>query len=564
MFNITELNLYSFENENVQKIKFDHDVNFIYSKNSTGKTKMIELLDYLLGSSSIKLDPETFYGIKVAELVTNKCIIRREISSEICYFKLREKDEFEKVTLEIYNDKLGNLLFEGKNNDLSIIREICEQNITFRTFSVFNFLNQTYQGVIDRNVFTKQNFFEYFKAKYILKYMFNKKNYEEIFVLKKKVDEDKKLLEKNSALREQLNFLNNACQKCFIDLGIKYKSSIDSNLYELDKRLNNEVVTPSVVDSDYYTLLSMMNNIDNQLQHYEDMKKQGSSSIEKNNKRKILLESLSSLAKESEYGYIIEPIKNQISKMELLNDVISFNDYSDVISDLKKKRNSIVKKIEIINSNSNAEKDFIEKRGIMLQAKEYLKLLSQIKVSDDKEILDRIKNNREEIRKLESNIDEKMEDKISEHINKYYKFFKDKNYKFIDDDYKDDGFALKYNSKKNSVLGYVNVTVDDKKIPVVRMIGSMARQTLIQVCTYLAFLEVINSDFEFPKLGTVFFDCVSKSFDDDNKKMVYLLLKEFCRNNPEFNVVVTTDTVSDSPVRQTIEGLNPLYRAKRV
>ena len=561
MFKILEINLYSKENKICNHIPLDEKLNFIYSKNSTGKTKLVELIDYLLGSSSIVFDPQTFKGIEYAELVANCCYLKRKVLGTETFFKLRENDDYENLTLELYKDKVESIILSGKHFDINMIREISEQDISYRTFSIFYFLSQKYQGVIDKNIFTKQNLPEYYRAKYIFKYMFNKKNYKEIFELKKQIKEDTKTLAKNEIIDDEITMITGLCEKSFIELGIKFdKKNIDKNILSLQEYELGQKKKVNLPKSDYYSLLTILNQVDNKLQYYQDKLSQGNSQKSKNQKKEVLLSSLIKMSSETEYSYIIEPIKETIEQMHLLNNIISIGEYEESISKLKKQRIQLIKDIQVVSENANQEKEYIDKKSIILKTIDYLEKLKRLSHSDSVEIKNRIKENKKRIQNLETITDSEIEDKISEKINYYYSYMRNKNYDFVDKDYSEKGFHLRYNSKKNSVNGYVLENIAGKDVEVVRMIGSMARQTLIQVCVYLSFLEVMALEFNFPIINTVVFDCVSKSFDDDNKLMIYDLLTHFCDINKSYNFIVTTDTMNDSPNRYEMQnGLNPYF-----
>ena len=71
---------------------------------------------------------------------------------------------------------------------------------------------------------------------------------------------------------------------------------------------------------------------------------------------------------------------------------------------------------------------------------------------------------------------------------------------------------------------------------------------------------LLNEKFKFPIMNTIVLDCVSKPFDDMNKKMIYELLSYYSTLNENFNFLVTTDTITDSDERFELNGLNPLFK----
>ena len=252
MCKINMLNLYSESGECINSIPFTKTCNYIYSKNSSGKTKMVELIDYMLGSTSIIIDNITFKGIRYIELILEKFYLKRTVEGT-CYFKLRKDDAYDEVSINTYKDRIENMLLNGNYEDTYLIKNISDQDISHRTYTIFNFLNQKHQGIIDKNIFTKQNNLEYFRAKYIFKYIFNRNNYIEINKLKNQLSQDSKLLEKNTITEREINFLEKSCEEIFCDLGLKYNKDIDKNIeYVLSLKKERKVIKPSVINSDYY------------------------------------------------------------------------------------------------------------------------------------------------------------------------------------------------------------------------------------------------------------------------------------------------------------------------
>ena len=58
-------------------------------------------------------------------------------------------------------------------------------------------------------------------------------------------------------------------------------------------------------------------------------------------------------------------------------------------------------------------------------------------------------------------------------------------------------------------------------------IGSMARHTLIQLCGYLSFLELLIRENKYPLIPILVIDHISKPFDSCNRKAIGVILQHF-------------------------------------
>lgn len=564
MLKIEKIKLLS-NRKTINEIELINKINYIFSPNSTGKTKLVELIDYLLGSSKIILDSRTFYGIDTVELVTNKGIFSRTVNGDVFAIKLRERDEFEIVNLEIYKSKIEEFMLDGDYTDIALIKQIADLNLSYRTFTIFNFLSQYHLGTIDKTIFTKMNNFEYYRAKYIFKYMFNKNNYSRIQELKNENAKLKRELSLNQFEKDKYDKNVLEVKNIFSKLGLNFEKELSKNALVLDKYINDLLSLEKNNNNsknDYYYLMMVLSKIDNQRKMIIEQKKQSKFQKDLNNKRLLLLDSLNEFA-HGEYEYISSPIKDLVEKCNLLNTIMNDQEFDGIIKSLNEQRKKIILDINKINDNYNGQ-NYEEKKELVSKAKFILESMKEFKKINLSEIDKTITKNNEEIRKLENEYDINLENKINEKINEYYSLFKCGPYDFINEDYSDPTFHLKFSYKKMSINGYV--TKNDShgaKYEVIQMIGSMARQTFIQICTYLAFIDVIKNDFQFPIMNTFIFDCVSKPFDDNNEKMVCELLKHFTSVHENINFLVTTDTTRVCDKKLCFElkyGLNPLFK----
>lgn len=108
------------------------------------------------------------------------------------------------------------------------------------------------------------------------------------------------------------------------------------------------------------------------------------------------------------------------------------------------------------------------------------------------------------------------------------------------------------------------------------VIGSLARQTLIQLCGYLGLLKLILSERNVPVIPLLVIDHISKPFDKENIKTLGVVLEKFVKDiSPENIQIFIFDDKEPSALNfnpSNIEhlqnngktGFNPFFQGKMV
>lgn len=548
MLKIIKLSLFSDDKE-IQAFDFSKDICFIKMGNSKGKTSLFLLIDYLLGPSSIFLSSKTFYKIDYAELHTNHGIFVRKIFDKNYFgFKLRSNDGMQVVSEDYYKTLIENSCLDGDYSERDSVRLLADENITYRTYTLFNFLDEHYLGQIEKNIFSKQSLFEYYRGKYIFDYIFNKNNINKINKLKSDIDELRQKKAKVDSNRESRKNKSDRLQFIFAELGINYYASSNKrNIEELDAYENRLMISNSTIkeSNNYYYLWDVLNNITNTLRKIKEQKKSFKSQSDFNDKRIMMLESLKELF-DGENNDIIEPIIELVNKCEIITSATSGSDFDETVRELEKRRKEIQSELYKIKA-ANSDIDINAKRSRVAEARV---LLEDINSFIDKSYVnyeELIRQKNKEIRVLRDSYDIDIEKKVSNLINFYYSNLKNKGYEFVEKDFEKENFRLHFDYKKMTVYGYTTVKVENgESYDVVTMIESMSRQTVIQLCTYFAFNSLLKKEFKFPIICTLFLDNVSKPLESVNKLIIYDLITLFTNENKDFNVIVTTDCNEDN------------------
>lgn len=146
-------------------------------------------------------------------------------------------------------------------------------------------------------------------------------------------------------------------------------------------------------------------------------------------------------------------------------------------------------------------------------------------VSYDEEIIELkkdIKKLKEEIKVLQNLNDTNKIANLSAFITDLYKEASSVS-SVVEDDVKKEGFCIEYIKKGNILQPKVS---DIKNGTVNYYVGSMARHTLIQLCGYLGFLDILVEDESIPIIPILVIDHISKPFDKKNCNAIGAIFQE--------------------------------------
>ncbi|MDD9786682.1 hypothetical protein PVE99_30450 [Priestia megaterium] len=530
MFKINNLTLFSIDGSQYT-YKFEHGINYFKGKNSSGKTEFYSFIDFMFGSSEdIRKKPWYANSLEKATMVfqvdnIQYSITRTRKPSEN-YLRYLNDDESHCIDLREYKDKL-NSIFARDIELLKNIRNFTDEDLTYRTFTMFNFLGEKRQGSI-QDFFDKCSDIKYStKLTPILNFIFNK-NLEKIYELQRELKtllEEVKQLEINST---KFDFICNQVNSNLHKLGSNswYNGNNANDVREqLNKIKEMQIVVKKKSEKNIAELEVMYSNIVEQIKTYEnsisDFKQ-----LEKDNKnRKILLQKLNKLLEENDsFDYLISPLKKMVSELDA---TISFNKYmisDNTIKEMKKQRDLL--KEEIKRNDSRFKLYTLEdKAKAIALIEEYL---SEDIKSSDKDLTEKRKRIRElknALKILQSLDDSEKITELSKFITDLYKSAKDIS-SVVSDDIKQEGFQIQYLKRGNILQPMIVKTVVDednksaKKEKANYYIGSMARHTLIQLCGYLGFLKMLLEEDKYPLIPILVLDHISKPFDQNNSKAI--------------------------------------------
>lgn len=575
MFRINYLSLIDPDGE-VYTYTFSDGINYFQGKNDTGKTEFYFFMDFMFGSSD-KLDHKNWYkgtlsyGKMSFEVDCIEYVIKRSLDGKENYLYYKDEENDTKLSREEYVERL-NSIFTKNELQLKKMREFTQENMTFRTFTLFNFLGEKRLGII-QDFFDKTSQINYaIKLPTILNYVFNK-NFEEISIKQKQLDELQKKLKQYESETTKFLFIKEQIDGSLIKLDIplffngKNAKKIRDSVDKLKLMKNETKPQNSITD-----LELAYNKISEQIKIYEQQTRDVKSFKMSDKNRKKMLKTLGEVIKENyEFAYLIEPLS------EILDDIdssISFNDYltkDETIKSLKNQKLLIKKEIESANSKFKLY-ELNDKKKAMAIIDECLSIDA---VSHDEEIKDlkrEISSLKEDIKRLQNSDDVKKIDKMSDFITDLYSSASNVS-SVVEKDTKRDGFKIKYLKKGNILQPIINDSENGNEN---FYIGSMARHTLIQLCGYLGFLDVLVNDESIPMIPFLVIDHISKPFDKTNCNAIGAIFEEAARKmgKTKIQIFIFDD---ESPIELSLKygkwnmlvedgksGFNPFFYSEEI
>ena len=528
MFRIEKLILMDFE-KNSYTYNFAEGINYFVGSNNTGKTEFYKFIDFMFGSDMNINNYDWYKGslqkctIKMS--VDGKCYwITRTEHPEENYFKADGDIETESIGLAEYKEKL-NEIFSYDEITLRKLREFVEENMSYRVFTMFNFLGEKGQG-LTRDFLDKCRDIKYsVKLSPVLNYIFND-NIERIAEIKEKIEKLKekiRLLEvKNDSFKFTQKQINSNLLK--INSNVIFNGHNGDDIQkELSKIMNMNVDQPKRMRRSVSELEVIYSNLSEQIKIYDNTIMNYQQNEKENKNRSLLLNNLQILIEnEPSMQYLAQPLVNLINE---LNGSITFGKYiisDETIKELKRQRNQVIS--EIKKQNSKYKCYSLEEKA------EAVALIQAYLHEDNKDVDGELNECKAELRKLKKELQElqnydnsKKIDRFSEIITNLYESGKTDS-EIIKTDFSRENFSIKY-LKRGNILQPIDRSIDRNNDNL--YLGSMARHTLIQLSGYLAFMDILVTERKYPIIPFLIIDHLSKPFSDDNKKAVGKIFMKF-------------------------------------
>lgn len=584
MFKICSLTLYSTIGETFT-YQFSSGINYIKGTNDSGKTEFYYFLDFMFGRTDLGLDKRRWYTgtLKKAimEIEHNSICYKlsRDITGQFNFINYSDEEEGERLSENDYRSKL-NAIFTINAEALRELRSFSEEEISFRTFTLFNFWGEKGQGDLV-NFFYKCRDIKYqIKLPLLLNYIFNP-NLKQIFELKQHMEAlklqierlEKYIIQSNDIrirINQQLKILDAPCKFTGKNIGEveQFLREIQGLILSKERKKRPKAISE---------LETIYNSLSEQLKIQESEQRDHKSFEIENKRRKELLDNLRCLAQDKpQFEYLISPITQTI---EELDKSISFNRY--VIHD--NTVNALKKELSLVREELSANKarftiySVQEKTKAIMLIRDYLPSYEESSPDELNDVKKELAKIKDKIKILQGSNDYEKINRLSANITKLYKSARAVS-EIVDSDCLREGFLINYIKNGNILQPQILLTkeTDDEPKQENFYTGSMARHTLIQLCGYLGFLKMLLEEKRYPIIPILIIDHISKQFDAKNQKAIGSVLNSAYSDldKAELQVFMFGDKDSadigiepDSNIN-LVEGgrtgFNPFFKEKRV
>ena len=347
-------------------------------------------------------------------------------------------------------------------------------------------------------------------------------------------------------------------------LGINYENKYDylyERLIDLKNNLSIDADKNAFINKDYYYLLNLNVELTSQITKLEQEERQSSLALKDIDKKNRMLLALEEIIIEDNYlKDLVLPLKELVNKNELYSRFIRTQDYKKTLKSLKKQREKVTNDLEKYNANKE-ETNYLERVENINTAINLINRIKEIRVEDASLYEKKIREINNENKELENLFDVGLEKEISDISTKIYKTLLGRNIDFVEQDFQKENFSLSFNYRQLSIKGVFY----ENGVEISYDIGSHARQTIIQLCCYLAFLSFLSKhNFSLPILKTAMFDCVSQPCDEKTKSCIRHILDYFVESiDSSYNFIVTSDNLTScgNDFYDMSTGLNPNIKA---
>ena len=356
MFKVENLVLYDFENQSYT-YNFSEGINYFIGSNNTGKTEFYKFIDFMFGSGMNIKNYDWYRGcLQKATMkltVNGKCYwLTRTEQPEENYLKMDGDVETESIGLAEYKEKL-NEIFAYDEISLRRLREFVEENMSYRAFTMFNFLGEKGQG-LTRDFLDKCRDIRYsVKLAPILNYIFND-NIERIAEIKTEIEGLKERIRELEVKNDSFNFaqrqINNNLLK--INSNAVFNGHNGEEIQkELSKIMKMDAEQPKRLRRSVSELEVIYSNLSEQIKIYDNTIKNYQQNEKENENRRLLLSNLHTLLEdEPSMEYLIQPLADLIDELE---GSIAFGKYiisDETIKELKKQREQVASEMKKQNS----------------------------------------------------------------------------------------------------------------------------------------------------------------------------------------------------------------------
>lgn len=565
MFKIKKIILNS-----VDIYEFKSDYTLVYGPNNVGKSVLVYVLDYMLGSSGEirgkniwKMQGlDNVFSIEMV-LDLGRDLFLKRTPNEL-YYKYNESDDYILVDINGYKELLQSSLIDNYSM-FDEYTQVVNEKLNYRGFSYLNIIDQYALGNVT-NIFPESVDYRYVKRlrkqmlflfdSLLLKEL-NKKEHE-----KQKIDNE---ISKLSTLVHKRDYILSSLNENINYLNIKNPDSIDEKRNAFNMFMKNiKDTTNNPINKELVYLLNASNQLSSQLEIEKTFSKQKEMINTRNKKIDLLVNLLSNYIGDNEnYSNYKSSINDLLVRNKTEVDILSLKDYSTSIDKIRKKKEEIDKEILLIkNSLKDKNSDDIS-RAIRLVEYYFDELMKIGNIPNYEELQIKSKALAEDISELKNKLGNSKSQMLNDYLTEKYINF-DNSLSFVNDDKRINGFSLEFIPNKMSIIGKQIKKKNEEEFIIDYMPGSKARQTCWQVLSYIGIHMYIHREFSnLPLMPILIIDGINEPFDE-KFQTAFNCLVNICIDNDIQLIATSTMKIHDENKMLDISnGLNSAHKIER-
>ena len=531
MFKLSSLKLWDYEG-NSYVYDFSYGLNYIQGKNDTGKTAFFHFLDYMLGDDSQDIGHAKWFlgSLHSAELAMefdgDRCVLFRELGGKEVRAIVNDVNQSIE-TLDDYRNVINSFLCRSQSS-IADFWKYADQEIGYRTFTLFNFLGENQLGRMN-DFFGKLDNVKYrIKERTLFDYLFCN-DVAKVLLLEGEVSELKNKIAALERKTSENNYIIKRISAELIALGIETAFTGD-NLSEIRDIIEKfDVASFEAGSKREEELAAAVDNavmLSNQISSLDEMINERSMIASQNRKREKLLLSLEKLIQDKpEYDELVEPMRVLLGRLRGSLSLSDIKMQKEVLEKKKCQLMAIKADLRFANACFNPL-SADEKRIALLRLDDYIGRYDDEKIEErlavEKDLLSKKKA---DLRQSRLDLNRGKIKGISSRITSLYRAAESCS-PFVQTDFELDGFSIEYVKNGNLIQpvflggdGFVDYYT-----------GSKARHTLMQFCGYCAFMEMLEREKQCPVAPIVIVDHLSEPFDAENMQGIGAVVKNYYSN----------------------------------
>ena len=540
------------------------DTAYVYGHNNVGKTALIKVIDYVLGSSN----PLSHAGLDNIEaigayLVNEKTElwVKRTIQGEY-YYKRTEASEYTLISADTYKDVICELITDNPDDKaIKVYQKVFEENPTYRSFTFLNFVDEIGQGDLG-TIFTRGKEMRHLvRIRNIMDFFFNYENIEKLYEKRIELDAvESKLREYNEKI-SQYNSSKNRIKKLFTDLGLQYSDDMQENYRGFKSFQEDFSRKTSRPNNDLVYLTRASHSLSEELKLYSYLKNQSQEAGSRKARTERLLSTLQSIiAENGEYEEEVSFITGAIEEIQKDRLILSLADYETSILKINEQKNIIDAKIGLLRSQA-AELDYDRTLKIIALLEDHFKIVkSTVDISRVTQLADQAKELRKEVKDLKNSYSQKGIKEFDSRLTELYLESSVQNVPYLNDDRKEEQFSLSFDPFSQMLVAkHKTGELFESYTP-----GSMARHNHLQLLVYLCMLEYLHKNFgNFIYLPVLIIDSADQPMEDISFEEIYPSLVEVAQSIGVQTIFISKykpQSVQDTDLIDITSGLNPFHQ----